>query len=50
MENIKIIFDLCYEILSIEINLFGYNVSLLNVLAYSIAGAILLFLLYRIFE
>lgn len=50
MENIKIIFDLCYEILCIKINLFGYNVSLLNVFAYSIAGAMVLFILFRILK
>lgn len=41
MENINIIFSGCSQILKYHMNLFGYSVSLFNVLAFVFVGGIL---------
>lgn len=48
MDNIKIILDLCAQIMSIEITLYGYSFNLFSVLAFSLAGSLLLYILFKI--
>lgn len=50
MEMIKVIIDLCMSILQISINLFGYHVSLLNVLVWGLAIFVVIWLLFGIFK
>ena len=45
MYVIKVIFDACYSILSYQINLFGYNISLLNVFVFSILVSLCIYIL-----
>lgn len=44
----KIIFDMCYRILSFSVSLFGFQVTLLNVLVYTAVGSLLVFIVFRL--
>lgn len=44
----KVLFDFCFNIMKIQLTLFGYTISLYNVLAYGVIGFILLYILFRI--
>lgn len=50
MKSVQTIFNLALQIYSIQIDLFGYSVSLLNVSVYSIVGYILLVIMYKVFH
>lgn len=50
MGTMKQIIDSCYELLSINMNIFGYNVSLWNVFMFSAVAGIVLWVLYRLFK
>lgn len=41
MNDIKVIFDFCTNILSINLNLFGYDITLLQIMVFSILGFII---------
>ncbi len=45
MENIKIIFDFCTQIMRIKIDLFGYSISLFSVIVFVFVGGIIITLL-----
>lgn len=49
MEELRLIFNLCYQIMSINITLYGYTFNLFSVLAFSLAGAFVLFIIFKIF-
>lgn len=49
MEELRLIFDLCYQVMSINITLFGYSFNLFSVLAFSIGGSFVLYILFKIF-
>lgn len=44
----KVIFDVCYWILSIPISLFGFQITLFNVVVYTAVGSLLVFVLFRL--
>lgn len=48
MEILQKIFEACTVILNTHINLMGYSISLMNVLAFGFVGFILLYLLFRL--
>lgn len=48
MEWVKLIIDTCTKILLIDIHVFDYTFSLLQVTAFSIVGGFLLWLMYRL--
>lgn len=48
MEMLQKIFEACTVILNTHINLMGYSISLMNVLAFGFIGFILLYLLFRL--
>lgn len=50
MVYFKALIDSAYLIMQIKINLFGYNVSLWNVLAYSFLAFVLLYIFFRFFK
>lgn len=41
MENIKIIFDFCTQIMRINIDLYGYSVSLFSVIVFVFLGGMI---------
>ena len=45
MENIQIIFDFCTQIMRININLYGYSVSLFSVIVFVFLAAMIIKLL-----
>lgn len=48
MNNLKTIFDACTNILSVNLNLFGYDITLLQVMVFSILGFIILKFLFSL--
>lgn len=50
MELIKMILDLCMVVLQHKIYLFGFSVSLLNVLVWGLAIFLVVYLLFGIFK
>ena len=51
MEYIKIIIDMCYQILNYKIYLgMGYYISLFNVMIFGLIGFLLLVIFYKIFD
>lgn len=50
MNTIKLIIDFCISILNIEINLFGFNISMLGVLIYCIIAFLLSLLLFGLLK
>lgn len=48
MNQLRLIFEICVSILSIPINLFGYQITLFSVLAFSISGSFILYILFKI--
>lgn len=50
MNNVKIIIGFCYNLLNISINLFGYNISLLNVLIWGGLVCVVVWLFYGIMK
>ncbi len=48
MEIFSLIFNACYSILRTHIILFGYSISLWNVVMYFMVGAIILFIFFKL--
>lgn len=48
MHVFKVIFDMCYWILSIPISLFGFQIELFNIVVYTAIGSLLVFILFRL--
>ena len=48
MDSLKTIFDFCTNIMSINLDLFGYNITLLQVMVFSILGSIILKFLFSL--
>lgn len=49
MTELRLIFNLCSQIMSIDITLYGYTFNLFSVLAFSIAGSLVLYIVFKIF-
>ena len=50
MEIIKTLIDSAITIMSININLFGYNITLINVAIYGVLGSIVMWFVFRLFR
>lgn len=50
MTAIKVIIDTMISILTMNINLFGYNISLMNVAVYGVLGSLILWFIFRLFK
>lgn len=50
MDALKTLIDIAISILTIEFNLLGYNITLMNVAIYSVIGFIILWFLFRLFK
>lgn len=50
MTAIKVIIDAMISILTMNINLFGYNISLMNVAVYGVLGSLILWFVFRLFK
>lgn len=50
MSAMKVIIDSAINILTIEINLLGYEITLMNVAVYGIIGSIILWFIFRLFR
>lgn len=50
MGSVKTIIELCTSILTLEINLFGYDVTLMGVLCLTGCGTLLLWLIFGLFK
>ena len=50
MEIVKIIIDAVYNILTIEINLFGYAISMWNLFIYTALLSILVYFLFKMLD
>lgn len=48
MDILSSIFNACYSILRTHIVLFGFSVSLWNVIIYSMVGSIILYIVFRL--
>lgn len=48
MYILKAFIDLCFGILNIQINLFGYAFTLYSLFLYGIIGGLLLYFIYRL--
>lgn len=48
MNIIKIIFDMAFTIFNIPVILFGFSVSLWNVIMYSLIGTLLLIIFFKL--
>lgn len=50
MYILKAFIDLCFGILNIQINLFGYAFTLYSLFLYCIIGSLLLYFIHRLWE
>lgn len=50
MENIKALFELAYNIMSIKINLFSYSVSLWGVFIFTGLLSILMYFIFKMLD
>ena len=50
MESVKTIIDTCTNILTIEINLFGYSISLMAVIVFTGCCYLILKFVFKLFE
>lgn len=50
MDAMKFIIDSVINILTLEINLLGYEISLMSVAVYGVIGSILLWFIFRLFR
>lgn len=48
MQNIKLIFNACYQIMLYKIDLLGYSICLYNAVVFGIVGSFLLWLFFRL--
>lgn len=48
MDILFSIFDACYSVLRTHITLFGYSISLWNVIMYSMVGSIILYIFFKL--
>lgn len=50
MGDFQVLFNVCLQILKIPITLYGFTISLWEILIFGVVGFFLLYLIYRMFD